>query len=471
MDFQSFIDGFKTMACVLSVEKKEDGGYGDIRIVAGNKVFVEFVEHPLFAVTPGTIIGKFRKNNIYDKYLPKAPDFEHKCVLSAILKKPVHTYLNLAVANLWFNLFFLPVDYEEDNLCYCVFLNEKADVDDIDMASSSSMSISNDVLKTCIKLRGSSDFKATINEVIHDIRKLCNAEICTITLVDQNAGTSSILATSKSENCSVKPLVEYPNQYDVTMSWLDMIGERDSIVLQTDKDFEYVKENNYAWYKTLVESGVKSIIIFPLRHNWELMGFIWATNFDTENTSKIKETLEITTFFISSEIAGYIMLKKLEHVSYTDMLTGVYNSNAMNSMILDVVSNKSFIPKPYGVVFADINGLKRVNDESGHQAGDILIKKAALLLQEVFLDQDIYRAGGDEFMIVVKDCTKEEFSDKINALKEKTSDPNKICLSVGSVFNDSDLTIRDCLRLSDEEMYRNKDKFYEDHPEIDRRKG
>ncbi|SFV01796.1 sensor domain-containing diguanylate cyclase [Butyrivibrio sp. INlla21] len=471
MDFQTFVDGLKPMACVLSVEKKEDGGYGEIRIVAGNKPFVEFAEHPLFAVTPGTIIGKFRKNNLYDKYLPKTPDFEHKCHQSAILKKPVHTYLNINVANLWFNLFFLPLDYEEGNLCYCAFLNEKVDVDDIDMASSSSMNISNDVMKTCIKLRGSSDFKATINEVIHDVRKLCGAEICTISLVNQSEGTLSLLATSKADDCSIRPLDQYPNQYDVTMSWLDMIGERDSVLIQSEQDFEYVKEVNPQWYQTLIESGVKSIIIFPLRHNWELMGFIWATNFDTNNTSRIKETLEFTTFFISSEIASYIMLKKLEHVSYTDMLTGVFNSNAMNSMILDVVSKKSFIPKPYGVVFADINGLKRVNDESGHQAGDILIKKAALLLQEVFLDQDIYRAGGDEFMIVVKGCTKEEFFEKIDELKERTSDPDKVCLSVGCVFNDSDLSIRDCLRISDEEMYKNKDKFYEDHPEIDRRKG
>ena len=210
-------------------------------------------------------------------------------------------------------------------------------------------------------------------------------------------------------------------------------------------------------------------MLFPLRQGHEVLGFIWATNFDTDNYSVIKETLEFTTFFISSELASYTMLKKLEHISYTDILSGVYNSNAMNSMVLDVVSRKAVIPRPYGVVFADINGLKKVNDESGHQAGDLLIKKAALVLQEVFLDQDIYRAGGDEFMIVVKGCDKEAFSEKISELKERTSDPDNISMSVGYIFNDSDLTIRDCLRIADEEMYKDKDKFYEEHPELERR--
>ena len=51
------------------------------------------------------------------------------------------------------------------------------------------------------------------------------------------------------------------------------------------------------------------------------------------------------------------------------------------------------------MVFADLNGLKRINDCDGHQAGDLLLKNASMALQNAFIGDEIYRAGGDEFLI------------------------------------------------------------------------
>ncbi|MCR5848631.1 MAG: GGDEF domain-containing protein, partial [Lachnospiraceae bacterium] len=110
MDFQSYIDGFYPTSCVISVEKKNDGEYGDIRIVAGNKKFIAMAEYPPFLTDPNIPEIKFVPDCLYDKYLPRTPDFEDKCYNSAVLKKPIHTYIHLNVCNLWFNMFFLPID-------------------------------------------------------------------------------------------------------------------------------------------------------------------------------------------------------------------------------------------------------------------------------------------------------------------------------------------------------------------------
>lgn len=465
MDFQRFADGFFATSCVLSVEKKEDGKYGEIRIVAGNKKFVDMAEKPPFTTDSNMPAIKFEADSIYSKYLPQTPDFEDKCYQAAILKKPIHTYIHLNVCNLWFDMFFMPVDYEESNKCYCIYSTEPTQVDDIDMTSSGSMTTSNDVLKTCIKLRGTDDFKETMNEVIKDIRVLCKSEVCTLLLVHEDKATSTILASSKAENSTIKTLSQNTNMFDIAMSWLDTIGERDSIIIRNEKDLEYVKEVNYPWYQTLAESDVKSIVVFPLRHNGELLGFIWTTNFDVEDAQRIKETLELTTFFISSEIASYLMLKKLELISFTDLLTGIKNRNAMNNRVTEIVSGEKPAEKPYGIIFADLNGLKRVNDEIGHSAGDLLLKKAGLTLQEVFVDDDVYRAGGDEFMVIVNECTKEEFNDKVNELRTKASNPDNVCFSIGSVFNDNGSDIREVMKKADEEMYKDKEKYYSEHPE------
>ena len=465
MDFQKYIDGFYATSCVISVEKKEGGKYGDIRIVAGNKKFVAMAERPPYITDPNIPEIKFEPGCPYDKYLPKTPDFEDKCYHAAVLKKPLHTYIHLNVCNLWFDMFFIPVDYEEGNKCYCVYLTEPTEVNDINMTSSESATTANDVLKTCIKLRGTNDFKKTVNEVINDVRVLCGAEVCTLLIVDEENGTSSILASSKAENSTIKTLSQNVNMYDVVMSWLDTVGERDSIIIRNEKDLEYVKEVNYPWYQTLVDSAVRSIVVFPLRHNKELLGFIWTTNFDTDKTQRIKETLELTTFFISSEIAGYKMLKRMEQISYTDLLTGINNRNSMNNRVTEIVTGKKPITDPYGVVFADLNGLKRVNDEIGHSAGDLMLKKAGLVLQEVFVDGEVYRAGGDEFMVIATGCNEEEFNRKVGDLREKAGLSGNVCFSVGSIFNDSNEDIRDIMRKADEAMYKDKDKYYEKYPE------
>ena len=119
--------------------------------------------------------------------------------------------------------------------------------------------------------------------------------------------------------------------------------------------------------------------------------------------------LELSTFFISSEIANYMMFERIKQISFTDMLTGINNRNAMNNKVSEIISGEYVFNKPYGIVFADLNGLKRVNDEIGHSAGDLLLKKAGLTLQEVFVEDEAYRAGGDEFMVIAEGYTKEEY--------------------------------------------------------------
>ena len=83
-----------------------------------------------------------------------------------------------------------------------------------------------------------------------------------------------------------------------------------------------------------------------------------------------------------------------------DMLTGAKNRNAMNNIISDIIAGKTEVKYPYSVIFSDLNGLKRVNDESGHTEGDHLLKTTASTLAGVFFEGEVYRAGGDEFMIL-----------------------------------------------------------------------
>ena len=187
-------------------------------------------------------------------------------------------------------------------------------------------------------------------------------------------------------------------------------SENDCAIIQNEKDMEYYSKVNNPWYLTLVEAGVKSVVLFPLRQGHEVLGFIWATNFDTEETMRIKETLELTTFFVSSHIARYKVMKRLKHMSYTDALTGLPNRFACTEYIADLIERQ----EKFTAVSIDLNHFKSVNDTLGLEAGNQVLIGIADRWKAIFVDESITvpnfitRINGDEFLLVIWGYSSDE---------------------------------------------------------------
>ena len=156
---------------------------------------------------------------------------------------------------------------------------------------------------------------------------------------------------------------------------------------------------------------------------------------------------------------------KLEILSSIDMLTGVKNRNTMNNMVDDIVAGKKKMNYPYSVIFADLNGLKRVNDENGHSAGDKMLKSAAAILRGVFHDGEVYRAGGDEFMLIADGLGEKELEARVKQLAEQAATTENVHFAVGTCIVNEGEDIRNAMRLADERMYVDKNEYYERHPE------
>jgi GAF domain-containing protein len=77
--------------------------------------------------------------------------------------------------------------------------------------------------------------------------------------------------------------------YAIAASWEDTISGSNCLIVKTVQEMEVVRERNPEWYKGLAKSGVASIILFPLKFGNQLLGYIWASNFDTEKAPQIKE--------------------------------------------------------------------------------------------------------------------------------------------------------------------------------------
>ena len=465
MDFETILSEYKTRTCIMSVEKLENGGYGNIRIVAGNK--------PHYDDMLQTMHKAFIPDSPYEEYFPQDKNFEDFCYRSAILGQPLHTYVSLPQMGLWLNMFLLPLNSNKENVGYCIYSYDVTPVADSEQRASLSADTASTVLQTCIKLRGSTDILKTFREVIEDIRRLCGSDHCCILLNNEKERKCINFCEAIKPGCGLIPVDDYLDDtyfgtpiFDIVKTWETTIGDSTCVIIKDKQDMEWVKATNPVWYKTLNQSGTKSIVLFPLTNNNVTLGYIWAVNFNVNDTVKIKETLELTTFFIASEISNYLLFQNLEILSTMDLLTGVKNRNTMNVAIDNLVNGKTKLKYPYSIIFADLNGLKQVNDEQGHAVGDELLKSASAILQNVFADYEIYRVGGDEFMIIAEGLDKKELNEKIDNLKALASEKENLYFAIGTHVAQNGEDIRTAMRSADEKMYDDKKQFYLSHPEL-----
>ena len=474
MDFQKLVDSYETMSCIMSIQVFPDGHYGNIRIVCANKPYIDSIEDSENIAFSTMISHKFIPDTPYEVFIDKDLNFEHACYSCGVLKKPFHAYLHPERYDFWIEMFMMPIAADTDDTYYFVYSQVLSENASVHRMSDIDSSVTNVVLETCIKLRGTEDFKHSMDEVICDIREQCDADKICLILTDMQRRSFSILseaAGSPEADYSVEDYLRgrYEDFFDIIETWDDTIAGSTCLIIQNEQDMEVLHDRNPEWCDSLREVFVKSIVLYPLKYNGETMGYIWAINFNTENTMRIKSILESTSFFIASEIANYRLLDQLKIMGEYDMLTGVKNRNAMNQRVDDIINGKEELPESNAVLFIDLNGLKLVNDKNGHNKGDVLLKKAADILKAIFPGDGIYRAGGDEFMVLAAGIDEETLSQKLAKLDSYRTGSDDVSFSLGYCLFDKRSDIRQAMGTADRKMYSDKEEFYERFP--DRKRG
>jgi diguanylate cyclase (GGDEF)-like protein/PAS domain S-box-containing protein len=176
----------------------------------------------------------------------------------------------------------------------------------------------------------------------------------------------------------------------------------------------------------------------------------------TDDTGRIKEFVGI-----SRDISVRKKTEELlRHQSTHDPLTGLYNRAFLEQELERITASGI---APVSVIAADLDGLKRVNDNLGHEAGDSLIRGAADLLLLAFRGNDtVVRTGGDEFVVLLPGM---EFSAAAISLERIRScislyneghpeEPVSMSLGAATALTVNDLS--QAFKLADERMYADK---------------
>ncbi|MBA2732622.1 MAG: GGDEF domain-containing protein, partial [Acidobacteria bacterium] len=164
-------------------------------------------------------------------------------------------------------------------------------------------------------------------------------------------------------------------------------------------------------------------------------------------------------------------IEELENLSLTDDLTGLYNRRGFLTLAEQQLKHAQRSDEQLVLVFADLDGLKQINDRFGHQEGSNAIMRAAQILKETFRESDIVaRLGGDEFTVLATvasndraDIIKIRLEQKLKSFNARHDQPYNLSMSIGVVLLDprNKLSIDDLIRKADAAMYEHKQQAKE----------
>lgn len=271
----------------------------------------------------------------------------------------------------------------------------------------------------------------------------------------------------------------------------DMVKNADNKLIVLDREiYNYYREKKFSKYTILYTDTMMNDYKFMVKKDnkafYNLFNYIINTNsyynyrnagLESLNASILEgSTLEqvymiiLMIIFVPMILLGliYAIIKKKKQVKkvkivdrhkYTDMLTSLKNRNYLNIKTPEWESSKVY---PQAIVMVDLNNVKYVNDNYGHEEGDQLIIKAASILVNTQLENsEIIRTDGNEFLIYLVGYSDRQVATYTKKLsKEFKNLPHEFGAGVGySIIEDEIKTLDDAINEATLEMITNKEDY------------
>ncbi|GHU37130.1 diguanylate cyclase [Betaproteobacteria bacterium] len=185
-----------------------------------------------------------------------------------------------------------------------------------------------------------------------------------------------------------------------------------------------------------------------------------------DEDEKVVGAAEIFEYaYVKEEVQREI--NKMGRVAYSDALTNIPNrlhmENALNDWLCAYYDDKPHL----AVVMADIDFFKNVNDEYGHNTGDLVLKNVAAILQQNLRTLDIVgRWGGEEFLILLQNIKPEQLGKRLESLRtciensqvEDGGKTVKVTMSFGCTIPRDGDTVLSLVERADALLYKSKNE-------------
>ncbi len=346
----------------------------------------------------------------------------------------------------WFEFWAVPV-YQKG---FCAFIIHDVTADKKDEEDRAYKTNTNELVIECAKAISSPDFNKGMKRVLKRIGQTIEAD--RVYVVRNEGSTIKEIYERVSKSCTndfkSKKVFE---QYDVPSILNKRMGREDVFFMN---DTWTVMDVYPELYSDHLAGKCSRFIVAKLKDRDENIGYLVAANYSLEIRMNIAEVMETVAAFISAHLKNHELNQELLYLGGHDALTGLGNSYSLNNMI-DYLSK---LKVTVGVCYTDINGLKTINDEKGHEAGDKLICKTATDFGSIFKKKYCYRIGGDEFVAIIPEVDRSKFEDLVNKLRMKVKE-----VAIGHIWSDNSEDLARYIQKADEAMYKDKATYYKEH--------
>lgn len=265
----------------------------------------------------------------------------------------------------------------------------------------------------------------------------------------------------------------YDTGFAVLMSQNGTIRNPSAPINITEKEKEEIMKSTRTMSTTYIDNRMRMTLLAKKMQNGDYLLITVQNNDLYSREIKVVFTIIIITIIVSILVIFLLtgVLYKMIHRFSTDNLTKVGSRSAYTdvTMELDEEIQKNRNVR-FSVVVFDINGLKRVNDEQGHSAGDQLIIDAAETIKKYFPKTELYRIGGDEFVILSKRRKRAVVAHSYELfqreMRKRTEAYDKesgiVIISSGMAVYQlkQDHCYEDTFKRADYQMYQEKEHFY-----------
>ena len=257
-------------------------------------------------------------------------------------------------------------------------------------------------------------------------------------------------------------------------------GYPEEMQLIYSKDHGVIHQNELFQTKDLIPfyeptSEGRSFLLLPLHENGYRLGYLVFGDKlellkDPRHLRRYKENFTHILYRFHRDLRMAELNRRLRKINETDPLTQSLNRTAYlrrENELQKAIDSKN--AEPFALAVFDINNLKKINDQYGHEAGDLYIRNCCRFLTLSFPGTSLYRVGGDEFVALLTGQTLASHTEHLKKMQasmisfsEKDLPPaEKVSIACGiSVFDpSSDLTVKDIFNRADAEMYENKKKM------------
>lgn len=427
--------------CIFKVLTDPFGTVKDMLFLYANEKYAELVDRPVAELVGSTYFQTVTNQD---------EDWIKFSYQAAVLRQSSINRTYNSRYNKWFEFWVVPV-YQKG---FCAFIIHDVTADKRNEENQVFNMNTNNLVIECAKAISTPDFNKGIKRVLRRIGQTMEADRVYVIRVEPESLKIKDIIEWVSKSCSTElPSKKMFEKTDLISTWIrDLEGGN---VLHM-ADVTRLQESNPELYKEFLAGKISRFMVTALKDKDGLIGFLVVDNHSLEIRVNIAEMMETISAFIAGQIRNNDLTKELMFLGGHDALTGLGNRYALNQT-LHMLSEMSV---PVGICYTDINGLKAINDEKGHQEGDKLIKEAAELVGTIFKKKNCYRIGGDEFVAIIADIEEDRFKELVDKLCSKAK---KSSIAVGHSWSRSSKDINKVIKGADENMYKDKAKFYKDH--------